>query len=83
LPPAHAANCVISNDGKAINIVTDNSSDEQKSCNVSCQVETKRGPTSISCGGTTPPQAKDHSLCDFDKPELWYTKVISASGTCK
>jgi hypothetical protein len=83
LSSAEAANCLISADQKAINVVTDNASSDEKSCNVTCKVETKTGPTNISCGGTTPPLAKDHSLCDFDKPAAYYTKVVSATGTCK
>jgi hypothetical protein len=80
--PARAG-CLISEDRKAINVVTDNSATDEKSCNVTCRVETKNGPANISCGGTTPPLAKDHSLCDFDKPEPYYQKVISATGTCR
>lgn len=48
-----------------------------------CQVDTKRGRTVVSCGGNTPPCAKGHTLCDFDKPEPWYDKVVLAEGTCQ
>jgi len=77
------AGCVISPDGKSINVVTDNPTDEQKNCAVSCKVDTKIGVVTVACGGTTPPLARDHSLCDFDKPEVWYKKVISADDSCK
>jgi hypothetical protein len=46
-------------------------------------VDTKIGLTQVSCGGTTPPLAKAHSLCDFDKPDAYYKKVISSVDSCK
>jgi hypothetical protein len=81
-PPAQAG-CVISPDQKSINVVTDNGSSEQKNCAVKCQVDTKIGVVQVACGGTTPPLAKAHSLCDYDKPEAWYKKVISSEDSCK
>jgi hypothetical protein len=81
--PAAQAGCVISPDGKSINVVTDNGTDEQKPCSVKCQVDTKIGVMQVSCGGTTPPLAKAHSLCDFDKPDAYYKKVISSEDSCK
>ncbi len=77
------ATCVIAPDGKSINVVTDNGADEEKNCAVKCQVDTKIGVVRISCGGNAPPRAKAHSLCDFDKPEPWYKKVIASEDTCK
>ena len=77
------ATCVIAPDGKSINVVTDNGADEEKTCAVKCQVDTKAGVVQIGCGGNTPPRAKAHSLCDFDKPEPWYRKVVSSEDTCK
>lgn len=81
-PPAEAG-CVIAPDGKSINVVTDNPSSDEKNCAVSCKVDTKIGVVTVACGGTTPPLAQGHSLCDFDKPEPWYKKVISAEDSCK
>jgi hypothetical protein len=49
---------------------------------VSCKVDTKIGVVSVSCGGNTPPHAKD-SLCAFDKTEVWYKKVVSSEDSCK
>ena len=69
-PPAQAG-CVIAPDGKSINVVTDNPSSDEKNCAVSCKVDTKIGVVQVSCGGNTPPLAKAHSLCDYDKPEAW------------
>jgi hypothetical protein len=80
--PAQAG-CVIGNGGKSINVITDNGTDQEKSCSVKCQVDTRIGVTQVSCGGTTPPRAKAHSLCDFDKPDAYYKKVISFEDTCK
>ena len=80
--PAQAG-CVIAPDGKSINIVSNNSSTDQKNCTVKCKVDTKIGATQISCGGNAPPLAKAYSLCDFDKPQPWYKKVISSEDTCK
>jgi hypothetical protein len=77
------ANCVISPDGKSIHVVVDNSASDEKNCAVKCQVDTKIGIVQVSCGGNTPPLAKDHSLCAFDKPEPWYKKVISSADSCK
>jgi hypothetical protein len=77
------ATCIIAPDGKSINVVTDNGSSDAKSCQVSCKVDTKIGVVSVSCGGTTPPLAKDHSLCAFDKDEVWYKKVVSSEDSCK
>jgi len=77
------AGCVISPDGKSIDVVTDNGADQEKNCAVKCQVDTKIGVVQVGCGGNTPPRAKAHSLCDFDKPEPWYKKVISSEDTCK
>jgi hypothetical protein len=77
------ATCVIAPDGKSINVVTDNGSSDEKSCQVSCKVDTKIGVVSVSCGGNTPPLAKDHSLCGFDKTEVWYKKVVSSEDSCK
>jgi hypothetical protein len=77
------ATCVIAPDGKSINVVTDNGSSDEKSCQVSCKVDTKIGVVSVGCGGTTPPLAKDHSLCAFDKTEVWYKKVVSSEDSCK
>ena len=77
------ATCVIAPDGKSINVVTDNGADQEKTCAVKCQVDTKAGVVQVGCGGNTPPHAKAHSLCDFDKPEPWYKKVISSEDTCK
>jgi len=82
LTPVYAT-CVISPDGKSIDVVTDNGSDEEKTCAVKCQVDTKVGVVQVSCGGNTPPRAKAHSLCDFDKPEPWYKKVVASEDTCK
>jgi len=81
-PPAQAG-CVIAPDGKSINVVTDNASSDEKNCAVSCKVDTKIGVVQVSCGGNTPPLAKAHSLCDYDKPEAWYKKVISSEDSCK
>jgi hypothetical protein len=77
------ATCVIAPDGKSINVVTDNGSSDEKSCQVSCKVDTKIGVVSVACGGNTPPLAKDHSLCAFDKTEVWYKKVVSSEDSCK
>jgi hypothetical protein len=77
------AGCVIAPDGKSIAVVTDNGTDEEKNCAVKCQVDSKIGVVQVSCGGNTPPRAKAHSLCEFDKPEPWYKKVISSEDTCK
>jgi hypothetical protein len=78
-----AGGCVISPDQKSIDVVTDNGASEEKNCSVKCQVDTKIGVVQISCGGNTPPLAKAHSLCDFDKPEPWYKKVVSSEDSCK
>jgi hypothetical protein len=81
---AHAhAGCVISPDGKSIDIVTDNGAGDEKTCRVSCKVETKVGVVQISCGGHAPPLAKAHSLCSLEKSEYWYEKVVSSEDTCK
>src|ERR1700680_1668931 len=77
------ATCVIAPDGKSINVVTDNGSSDEKSCPVRCKVATKIGGVSVSCGGNTAPLAKDHSLCAFDKTEVWYKKVVSSEDSCK
>src|SRR5664279_6196187 len=77
------ATCVIAPDGKSINVVTDNGSSDEKSCSVACRVDTKIGVVNVGCGGTTPPLAKGHSLCNFDKPEAWYKKVVSFEDSCK
>jgi hypothetical protein len=83
LAPRAEAGCVISPEGKSINVVTDNGASEEKTCAVKCQVDTKIGLVQIGCGGNTPPLAKAHSLCDFDKPESYYKKVISSEDSCK
>jgi len=82
-PPPALAGCVIAPDRKSINVVTDNASSDEKNCAVSCKVDTKVGVVTVACGGNTPPLAKGHSLCEFDKPEPWYKKVISAQDSCK
>jgi hypothetical protein len=61
----------------------DNATDEEKNCAVKCQVDTKIGVVQASCGGNTPPRAKDHSLCDFDKPDRYYNKIVSQEDSCK
>ena len=81
--PHARAGCVISPDGKSISVVTDNGADAEKNCAVKCQVDTKIGIAQVSCGGNTPPLAKAHQLCDFDKPEPYYKKVLSSEDTCK
>jgi hypothetical protein len=83
LAPRAEAGCIISPEGKSINVVTDNGAGGEKNCAVKCQVDTKIGVQQISCGGNTPPLAKAHSLCDFDKPEPYYKKVISSEDSCK
>ena len=83
LSPTAQAGCVIGPGGKSINVVTDNGASEQKSCSVKCQVDTRIGVVQVGCGGTTPPLAKAHSLCDFDKPDAYYKKVISSEDSCK
>jgi hypothetical protein len=80
---AARAGCVIAPDGKSIDVVTDNGSRDEKTCSVACQVDTKIGVVNVGCGGTTPPLAKGHSLCAFDKPEVWYKKVVSSEDSCK
>jgi hypothetical protein len=80
--PANAG-CVISPDGKSIDIVADNAASDEQICRVSCQVETKIGVVRISCSGHTPSLASAHSLCNFDKSEPWYEKVVSSEDTCK
>ena len=80
--PARAG-CIIAPDGKSINVVTDNGSSDEKTCSVACKVDTKVGVINVGCGGTTPPLAKGHSLCAFDKPEVWYKKVVSVEDSCK
>lgn len=77
------AGCVIAPDGKSIKVVADNPSREEKNCAVKCQVDTKVGVVQLSCGGNTPPLAKDHALSDFDKPARWYNKVVSAQESCQ
>jgi hypothetical protein len=76
------ARCVISPDQKSINVVTDNPSSDEKTCTVKCKVETAKGVAQISCGGNTPPLAKGFSLCDYDKLEAWYFKVLSSEDSC-
>jgi hypothetical protein len=80
---AAQATCVISSDHKSISVVTDNGASDEKTCSVSCQVDTKVGVLQVGCGGTTPPLAKDHSLCGFDKPDAFYNKVVSSEDSCK
>lgn len=77
------AGCVIAPDGQSIDVVTDNGASDEKKCAVKCQVDTKIGVMQVSCGGNTPPLAKAYSLCNFDKPEPYYKKVISSDDTCK
>ena len=79
---ARASNCIIADDKKSISIITDNSSDEQKNCNVNCRVDTVHGVFGIRCGGQAPPKSKAHEMCNFDKPEPFYNKVELAEGTC-
>jgi hypothetical protein len=50
------AGCVIAPDGKSISAVTDNGSSDEKTCAVSCKVDTKIGEVQVACGGTTPPR---------------------------
>src|SRR5471032_1702813 len=80
---AAQATCVISSDHKAISIVTDNGASDEKTCSVSCKVDTKVGVLQVGCGGTTPPLAKNHSLCEFDKPDAFYNKIVSSEDSCK
>jgi hypothetical protein len=80
--PARAT-CVISPDGKSIDVVTDNGESSEKNCAVKCRVDTKIGVTQVSCGGNAPPLARAHSLCNFDKPEPFYKKVLSSEDSCK
>jgi len=77
------ATCVISPDGAKIDIVTDNGDTAEKNCAVKCQVDTQKGVAQISCGGNTPPLAKAHSLCNFDRDAGYYKKVLSSEDTCK
>jgi hypothetical protein len=77
------AGCVIAPDGKSINVVTDNGASDEKNCAVKCQVDTKIGVVQVSCGGTTPPLAKGHSLCAFDKADAYYKRVVSSEDSCK
>jgi hypothetical protein len=79
--PARAG-CIISPDQKSINVVTDNPSSDEKNCAVNCKVDTPKGVAQISCGGNAPPLAKGYSLCDYDKPERWYFKVLSSEDSC-
>jgi hypothetical protein len=83
LAPPALAGCVIAPDGKSINVVTDNGSSDEKTCSVACKVDTKIGVVQVACGGNTPPLAKGHSLCDYEKPEAYYKKVISSEDSCK
>lgn len=80
---AAKAGCVITPDGKSIDVVTDNGASDEKNCAVKCQVDTKIGVVQVSCGGNTPPLAKGHSLCAFNKPDAYYKKVISSEDSCK
>src|SRR5580704_15611796 len=80
---AAQATCVISPDHKSISVVTDNGASDEKTCSVSCKVDTKVGVLQVSCGGTTPPLAKGHALCGFDKPDAFYNKVVSSEDSCK
>lgn len=77
------AGCVISPDGSAIDMVTDNGDSAEKNCAVKCQVDTMRGVAQLSCGGNTPPLARAHSLCNFDRTPGYYRKVLSSEDTCK
>jgi hypothetical protein len=79
---AAQASCVISSDHKSISVVTDNGASDEKTCSVSCKVDTKVGVLQVGCGGTTPPLAKGHSLCGFDKPDAFYNKVVSSEDSC-
>jgi hypothetical protein len=63
-------------------MVADNASAEQKNCRVNCLVDTVRGTFNISCGGQAPPHAKAHEMCNFDKPEPFYNKVLSVENAC-
>jgi hypothetical protein len=83
LAPSAQAGCIIAPDGKSINVVTDNGSSDEKTCSVSCKVDTKIGVVQVSCGGNTPPLAKGHSLCDYDRPDAYYKKVLSSEDSCK
>jgi len=79
---AHAT-CVISPDGSSIDVVTDNGEPGEKNCAVKCQVDTQRGVAQVSCGGNTPPLARAHSLCNFDRAPGYYRKVLSSEDSCK
>lgn len=79
---AHAT-CVISADGAAIDVVTDNGETAEKNCAVKCQVDTARGVAQVSCGGNAPPLARGHSLCNFDRTPGYYKKVLSSEDSCK
>jgi len=77
------ATCVIAPDGKSIAVVTDNGDSDEKNCAVKCRVDTNIGVAQVSCGGNTPPLARAHTLCSFDKPQPYYRKVLSSEDTCK
>lgn len=77
------AGCVISADGSAIDMVTDNGASEEKNCAIKCSVETTRGVAQMSCGGNTPPLARGHSLCNYDRAPGYYKKVLSQEDSCK
>jgi hypothetical protein len=83
LAGAARATCVISPDGKSIDVVTDNGATDEKNCAVKCRVDTKIGIAQVSCGGNAPPLAKAFSLCNFDKPEPYYKRVLSFEDSCK
>ena len=77
------ATCMISPDGSSIDVVTDNGEAGEKNCAVKCQVDTQRGVAQVSCGGNTPPLARGHSLCNFDRSPGYYKKVLSSEDSCK
>ena len=66
------ATCVIAPDGKSIAVVTDNGYSFEKNCAANCRVDTNIGVAQVSCGGNTPPLARAHTLCSFDKPQPYF-----------
>jgi hypothetical protein len=48
LAPHAEAGCVISPNGKSIDIVTDNGASEENTCSVPCRVDTKIGVVQVS-----------------------------------
>ena len=83
--PALAFSCEVAADQKSLTLRADNPADTEKTCGVTCEVETVDGAFgTVMCSGVVVPAgAKGYELCTKTRDEPFYKSAKLTESGCE